>query len=81
VEIIINSVQVNLFAFYFKLSDSFAEKELASITSEGNCDESVLKDVKKLPMKEMLDIALLLAFRKMVRRFRRSHAEASVTES
>jgi hypothetical protein len=37
-----------LYAIYFKLSDPFAEKELANIASAGNCDESILKDVKKI---------------------------------
>jgi hypothetical protein len=37
-----------LFAIYFKLSDSFAEKELASIASASKCDESIVKDVKKI---------------------------------
>ena len=95
-----------LFAIYFKLSDSFAEKELSNIAQAGNCEEPILKDIKEIADDRkvtfsaaacipennddtiydvivyiLLSIILFRFIRKMVRKFRRSPAEASMNES
>jgi hypothetical protein len=95
-----------LFAIYFKLSDSFAEKELSNIAQAGNCEEPILKDIKEIADDRkvtfsaaacipennddtiydvivyiLLSIILYRFIRKMVRKFRRSPAEASMNES
>ena len=43
-----------LFAIYFKMSDSFAEKELTNIAQAGNCDDSTLMEVTKIASERKL---------------------------
>jgi len=114
IRLILNGVAIDstcideetLYAIYFKMSDSFAEKELTNIAQAGNCDDSTLMEVTKIASERklffssaecvpnnddeaisdvivyiLLSIILYRFIRKMMRKFRRSPVEASVTET